>query len=375
VRSLARWGVRRVWVVLIVSLLTGLIDMSAASATSASEVYRWGDYNAGTSEGRPAPVGTLSSVVAVNASNSSSYVLQCVGGHSACPSDGTVWAFGENTNGQLGNGTTTGSLKTPVQVEFPSGVHIVSIGEAYNSGFAVDSTGQGWAWGANAGALCVGDRAHQHSQKTPARVIGLGNATQVQGGSGHVLWLLSNGNVKECANSTATPTVPALVARLSNIVQISAGNIFSGALDSSGRVYMWGYNNLGQIGIGSTARYISRPTQVHLPAPAVEISAGGDHFFNGHTLVLLATHQVYAWGNGRKWQLGDGSNTNQPSPVRVDVPTGVTFVSVAAGGQQSFGIDTTGRVWHWGNGSRRFLLVDSGANLISATAGDVLDHH
>ena len=366
---------RQVWLLVAVSLLTGLVDVPASSASSASEVYRWGDYNAGSSEGRPTPVGTLTSVVALSASNSSSYALQCVGGKTACSSDGTVLAFGQNTNGQLGNGTTKGSLRTPVPVEFPSGVHIVSIGEAFNSGFAIDSTGQGWAWGANAGALCVGERPNKVSQRTPARVTGVTNATQVQGGSGHVLWLLSNGTVKECATTTATPTVPALVAGLSKIVQISAGNIFSGAVDSSGNVYMWGYNNLGQLGIGSTARYIGNPTRVNLPAPAVELSAGGDHFFNGHTLVLLANHQVYAWGSDAKWQLGDGSRANQSTPVQVNVPTGVTFASVAAGGQQSFAIDTSGRVWHWGNGRRRFVVIDSGADRISATAGDVLDHH
>lgn len=318
------------------------------------------------------PIALPNSIVALDASNSSSYALQCSGGVGACPSDGTEWAFGENDRGQLGNGTTAGSTKTPLTVRFPGGVNIVSMGEANDSGFAVDSTGQGWAWGANLGQLCVGDSASVYSQKTPARVEGITDATQVQGGNSHALWLLSNGTVKQCDKASPSPT---LVPGLADIVQISAGNESSGALDSSGHVYMWGSNNLGQIGIDSIANYVYRPELVNLPGPAVQLSAGGDHPNNGHALVLLANNQVYAWGKGGSWQLGDGSRSNQIAPVSVNLPSGVTFTYVASGGQQSFAIDTSGRLWHWGNGSKRLRVVDQGVTIVSATAGNILDRH
>lgn len=340
-------------------------------------------------------VSGLANVVAIDASNSSNYALECAGGVSSCPTDGIVMAWGDGAVGQLGDGSNHSPHNQPVQVHFPSGVNIVSIGEARDEGFAIDSTGQGWGWGLNGhGSLCIGNTT---KQSVPVAIPGLTSVTAVQGGQDHVLWLLANGTVMACgANNygqlgtgrTRASNVPTAVRQLTDVVQITAGNTTSGALDSSGNVYMWGYNRRGQVGIGSGDQgSISTPTKVTLPLPAVQLSSGGDIIGNGHSLAILNDGSVYAWGDDANGQLGDGQTFDKFSPVQVTVPAGVTFTNVAAGGCFSLALDTNGYVYSWGCGQRGQLgvagmsqstspiEVDSGVGMISATANNALDFH
>ncbi len=368
----------------------------STTAIVTGSVARWGDYfgSPGFIQRRPGGVAGLANVVAIDASNSSNYALECAGGMSDCPTDGVVMAWGDGGLGQLGGGQLPNSQGTAHQVLFPDGVHIVSIGEAKNEGFAVDSTGQGWGWGANGkGSLCIGD---SRLRALPVEIPTMTDATAVQGGQDHVLWLLANGKVMACGENgfgqlgtgdSKGSMVPVPVSGLSHVVQITAGNTSSGALDSAGKVYMWGFNRQGQIGVGSQ-HTVSVPTVVALPHPAVSLSAGGDAVGNGHTIAVLSDHSVYAWGDDSNGQLGDGQTENEFSPVKVEVPTGVTFTSAVAGGSHSLALDTDGNVYAWGAGTKGQLgagralrqslspvKVDSGVDMISATALDSLDHH
>jgi alpha-tubulin suppressor-like RCC1 family protein len=374
--------------------------VAAQSSSNNSEVYGWGSYLGGTSPGTlkvPTPIGSLSSIVSINAANSSDLALQCVGGKTTCSTDGTVWAWGNNNNGQLGNGSTSNSLKAPAQVQFPAGTHIVSIGEADNDGYAIDSTGQGWGWGLNGnGSLCIGNT---QQQSTPVKISSMQNAVSVQGGQGHVLWLLANGTVETCGHNNLgqlgdgnnkNSYTPVAVNNLNNIVQISAGNRSSAAVDSNGNLYMWGDNAFGRLGICSSASSENTPMPVSLPAPVKEVSAGGSETDNGSTMVLLNNNSVYAWGNNTWGQLDNGNTTNQSCPVAVNLPANTVYTSVVAGGSTSFGLDSTGNVWAWGLGSGYRLgngqtgssnvaytpiKVDSGVDMISATASNAIDHH
>jgi len=378
--------------------LAARADAGPVTSTTAivpGAVARWGDYFGapGNIQRKPGGVAGLANVVAIDASNSSNYALECAGGVSNCPTDGTVMAWGDGGLGQLGGGVLPNSQSTAHPVLFPTDVHIVSIGEAKNEGLAVDSTGQGWGWGANGkGSLCIGNA---NVQVSPVQIPGLTDVTAVQGGQNHVLWLRADGKVMACGENgfgqlgtgtTNSSMVPVPVMGLSHIVQITAGNTSSGALDGSGNVYMWGFNREGQTGVGSQ-RFVSIPTKVKLPLPAVSLSAGGDTVGNGHTIAVLNDHSVYAWGDDSNGQLGDGQKKNEFSPVTVDVPSGVTFTSAVAGGIHSLGLDTHGNVYAWGAGTKGQLgagsvrqslspvKVDSGVDMISATALDSLDHH
>ncbi len=358
--------------------------ISIASPAAGAQVMRWGTYFGGGGEGGgltqslPTVVpGLESGVTALAASNAASYVLQ----------GGAVFAFGDGGAGELGDGTEKNST-TPMKVIFPAGVSIVAIGEAKDAGFAIDSTGQGWAWGGDGeGELCLG-KAAPKKVMTPLKISGLTHAHAVAGGGNHVVWLMSDGTVEACGTNergqlgigegVSKSAVPVKVPGLTNIVEISAGNLSSAARDSSGAVYAWGGNEAGQVGDGEETEGVFAPFHVPLPGPASEVSCGGDLGPNGHTLALVSG-EVFGWGADRAGQVGDGARANKPSPVA----TGLRFATVVASGAYSLGL-TGGELFAWGansgealgtgeTGSERTpVVVASGVSLISATAENSL---
>ncbi len=168
-----------------------------ATPAAGAQVMRWGTYFGGGGEGggftQPLPTdvpGLEEGVVALAASNSASYALK----------DGAVFAFGDGGGDELGDGTEKDAT-APVRVSFPAGVSIVAIGEAKDAGFAIDSTGQGWAWGGNGeGELCLGKGAPK-KVATPLKIPGLTHARAVAGGGNHVVWLMSDGTVEACGTN------------------------------------------------------------------------------------------------------------------------------------------------------------------------------
>lgn len=326
----------------------------------------------------PAPVAQLGT------SNSSQYALL---------TNGTVWAWGQGTNGQLGDGSTSNSFATPVQVHFPAGVTIASIptdAMPFDSGLAVDTTGTAWAWGLNKdGWDC---RGNKQPEDLPVP-IPLPHVTAIAGAGGHAVYD-SNGTLYSCGNNRAgvlgdgsknASEVPVKVKHLSgaSVVALVAAYDNEGALLSSGAYYDWGYDAAGQLGNGTVGQASDVPVHVHLPGPVTQAAEGGSGSPNGQTLVRLASGRVFAWGNDRWAQLGDGKFQARPSPKRIFPPAGVTYATLATGGNTSYAIATDGSVYAWGagvrgqigNGRRETVTtpvkVETSANLISSTAGDV----
>lgn len=183
----------------------------------------------------------------------------------ALKSDGTVWAWGYNVCGQLGDGTTT-SKTTPVQVFGLTGITAIA-GGGYHS-LALKSDGTVWAWGDN-GYGQLGD----------------GTITQ--------------------------RIAPVQVYGLTGITTIAAGNCHSLALKSNGTVWAWGWNGYGQLGDGTTTDKIT-PVQVSCLTGITTIAAGGIS-----SLALKSDGTVWAWGDNYFGQLGDGTRTDRKIPVTV----------------------------------------------------------
>jgi alpha-tubulin suppressor-like RCC1 family protein len=340
-------------------VLAGCGSTGAKSHTQSSEspesiVYRWGVVgNAGkiaqlelsTPE---AIVGISGKVVQVATSNSDGYALN---------SAGEVFAWGVNSGGELGDGQKTPYEVNAVRVDFPSGVKIVSLPDPmpFDAGLAIDSTGHAWGWGINGSDdLCLSTLVETRPTELP-----LSNVTLATGARTHTLFV-SNGALFACGSgdagelgngSTSSASTPTPVIGLpagAKFTDLTSSWEGSGALLANGGYYNWGYNAAGQLGDGDTANR-AVPVKVHLPGPVAEVFQGGSGAKNGQTIAILANGAVWTWGSNGRGQLGNGTTTNSDVPVQVHVPEGVNFTKVNSGGYASYAIDTTGRLWAWGD--------------------------
>ena len=268
----------------------------------------------------------------------------------ALKSDGTVWAWGLNNYGQLGDSTTTQRM-SPTQTGGASFTNITAIAAGMNHCVAVRN-GSGsnivWAWGDNTYGQ-LGDNSTTQ-RNTPVTVSGLTGVVAVAAGANHSLALLSDGSVKAWGdntygqlgdNSTTQHNTPVAVSGLTGVVAIAAGASHSLALLNDGTVKAWGLNTSGQLGDNSrTQRLI--PTQVAVISGAVAIAAG-----SSHSLAAKSDGTVWAWGLNGWRQLGNDTMEFSIVPIQV---AGVTNVlDVGAGGNHSLALKSDGTVWAWGS--------------------------
>lgn len=253
-------------------------------------------------------------------------------GHSAAvASDGSAWTWGGNFYGQLGDGTTE-SHSEPVQVvqSWPAGTTITSISAGVYHSVALASDGTVWAWGVNGpGQLGDGTNADssvpvQVSENWPAGVT----IESVDAGAHHSVALASDGSVWTWgANFTGeigdgtTPsrnepvqvaaTWPADLA----ITGVNAGFSLTAAVASDGSVWTWGSNEYGQLGDGTAASSLTPVQVVATWSTGISIktvSAGSTH-----CLAVASDGSVWAWGTNAFGELGDGTATASAIAVQV----------------------------------------------------------
>jgi len=340
-------------------------NATSSNATN-STVYSIGDVEASSGQfaqdqhDKPVRVAGIPGVIVqVATSNSGSYALT---------STGTVWAWGAGAKGQLGDGSATAYTAVPVKVDFPAGVKITKLPDPapYDSGMAIDSTGDVWGWGANGkDSMCLSGASILRPEKIP-----LAQVTLATGAGNHSLYY-TDGKVYACGNnadgelgdgSTTDSTEPVAVAGLPRgpVTTLVSSWQGSGALMASGDYYDWGYGVDGQLGDG---RMASSPVPVRVPldAAVTQVSQGGSLRSNGQTIAILKGGSVWAWGDGRSGQLGDGKTANSAVPVRVSVPAGEKFTQVYSGGAASYAITASGELWAWGDNRYGELGTGSGA--------------
>jgi alpha-tubulin suppressor-like RCC1 family protein len=256
----------------------------------------------------------------------------------------TVRRFRCRAYGQLGNGNMTDS-PTPQQVQGVGGIGTLSNITAVAGGgvhsLALTSTGSVYTWGINAdGELGNGTTTNS---STPVLVTGLSgvNVTAVAGGEFHSLALTSTGTVYawgangagELGNgSTTLSFTPVPVTGLSgtNVTAIAAGAEHSVALTSTGAVYAWGDNEDGQLGNGTTTNALTAllvPFPANGSAAVVAISAGDFDSF-----ALESDGSLWAWGDNFDGQYGNGTRTDSLTPIEVYTPAGGYGISVFAEG-------------------------------------------
>lgn len=227
----------------------------------------------------PGGVGFFSNITQMATGSSFTVVLK---------SDGTVWAWGDDNDGQLGNGTPNADSTTPVQVKGSGGVgfltNVKMIGTSTHSGYAVKTDGTTWAWGNNLGGV-LGDGT-SIQRNTPVQVLGPGG-----------------------------------IGFLEDIQTIIGTGTHTLAVDQQNRLWAWGLNSSHQLGDGTTANR-NTPVQVKGPAgvdyllDARNVGGGFDFSF-----AVLGDGSVWAWGDDGYGTLGDDiPNVDMPLPVRVASP-------------------------------------------------------
>ena len=273
----------------------------------------------------------------------------------ALKNDGTVWAWGANLHGQLGDGTTI-NRPSPVQVAGLAGVRAIAAGGPHSLALASDGTV--WAWGKNRqGQLGDGTTI---DRPAPVQVAGLAGVQAIAAGQAHSLALRNDGTVWAWGSdfsgrlgTTTDRSVPMQVAGLAGVQAIVAGGTHSLALKDDGTVWAWGSNFDGQLGDGTTSAPLiesieysilslaillgeepfeaSPPTQVAGLAAMQAIAAG-----QAHSLALKNDGTVWAWGDNFYGQLGDGSTIDRSVPVHVAGPERVR--AIAAGEAHSLAV-------------------------------------
>jgi alpha-tubulin suppressor-like RCC1 family protein len=290
----------------------------------------------------------------------------------ALKDDGTVWAWGSNLNGQLGDGTTTNRL-IPVQVKGEGGVgHLTDVkaiaaGE-YHS-MALESNGTVWAWGTNYyGQIGNGENGSDDNyadavQPTPVKVMGLSNVSAIAAGVNHSLALKKDGTVWAWGlnyygqlgdGTTVDKNTSVQIKGLSNVAAIAAGDFYSFAVKKDGTVWAWGSNLNGQLGDGTKTDSFT-PVRVKGEGgkgnlTGVTSMSGGA----GHSLALKKDGTVWAWGFNGFGQLGDGTKTDSltPAPVKGEGGKGnLTHVKALVAGTDAYhslALKKDGTVWAWG---------------------------
>lgn len=274
----------------------------------------------------------------------------------AALSNGTVYAWGSNHYGQVGDGTTS-QRATATAVVKPAawnGLTVTSVGAGYFHSVALMSDGAVYTWGDNQfGALGDGT---QNQRTTPGPVLkpaawSGSTVVAIAVGNFHCLALLSNGalyawgrnnygqigdgtTVLQRINATAVVR-PAAWTGL-NITAIAAGAYHSMALMSDGALYAWGYNDGGTLGDGTTTGRKTATAVVRPPAwNDLTISAIAAGYF--HSMALLSNGALFAWGQNTDGQLGDGTTVQRNNATAVVQPAldGLTMAAFAGGGFHS----------------------------------------
>jgi alpha-tubulin suppressor-like RCC1 family protein len=287
---------------------TGIVAISGGESyglalTSAGRVFTWGSNRFGQlgdssiliSSSTPHMIPSLSNIVAVSAGFRHAIALR---------SDGTVWAWGSNDFGQIGDGTTT-LHKTPVQVNGLPAISKIATGGRADHSFAIDGSGTLWAWGKN-------DRGQ------------LGD------------------------NSTIQRFVPATVQALANVVDVGCGQRHSVAVRQDGSIWSWGYNGSSQLGDRTTIQRLA-PVSVYESTTqafrnGAAVSVGADF-----TFVTKVDGSVWGWGSSVYGEMGDGIGNIWPyTPDYATESPQLKGMKVVNGSNYSLGMMPDGRVWSWG---------------------------
>ncbi|MBQ8431322.1 MAG: hypothetical protein IJX28_00410 [Clostridia bacterium] len=300
--------------------------------------------------------------------------LVCIGNGFmvALANDGSAYAWGTNTDGMLGNGTTTGSA-LPTAVTMPSGVIFTTLSVGWDHAVALGSDGAIYTWGANGyGQLGLGDT----TRRTVPTKVALTTAkpvVSVAAGNCFTLALTADGTVYAWGNNSqgqlgvlpetlAQSTVPMCIEDLSGIfaTSIHAGNTNGAVITADGTAWLWGNNEYNQV--GATGKSVKVPTQKNGTYFAGDIALG-----DWHTTMAELGGSVKSFGTNKNGQFGNAETKDTGTTVLKPalLPDGVLGKTVAAGTAHTVVLTSEGAVFAFGLNTTGQLGVTISGNYIN----------
>ena len=274
---------------------------------------------------------TYNSWSLVSASQTLNYVL-------ATRSDSTLYGWGNNTNGSIGNYSLQSLSNTVIQspTQVSGGGSWIAISAGGGHSLAIKSDYKLYVWGNNT----IGQTAQAGTTFS---------WTQIASGSNHSIAIRSDGILFTWGTNaqgqlglgdTISRSSPTQLGA-SSWSQIAAGASFSIAVRSDSTLWTWGGNSFGQLGQGDAINR-SSPTQVGSVSTWSKVAA---NFI--YSLAIRNDNSLYAWGDNTSGVLGDGTVVSRSSPVQVAAPV-ISWTQVAVGNAFAGGIDTLGKLYTWG---------------------------
>ncbi len=262
----------------------------------------------------------------------------------ALKTDGTLWAWGRNNMGQLGDGTTI-DRNTPVQVGTDN--TWVKMAAGFGHSLAIKNDHTLWAWGLNSsgqlGDATFIDKNHpvQVGPESDWSVVAAGYAHSLAIKNDTSLWSWGLNDEGQLGDGTNVPgNVPARMLSEIGWTAVVAGHSHSMALRQDGTLMAWGDNTFGQLGNGTTFGS-STPVLVGFDSNWITVAATYKH-----NMAIKRDGTLWVWGLNNNGQLGDGTIVNRTSPVKIEPAD--TWETLATGFGHSGAIKTGGTLWTWG---------------------------
>ncbi len=255
--------------------------------------------------------------------------------------DGTLWTWGTNTSGTLGDGTTV-NKSSPSVIGNDS---YVAVSAGANHVAAINWEGKLFTWGLGTSGQ-LGNNAIL-SRSSPVQVAGTTSFSQVSAGGDFTVALTNTnllftwglGTTGQLGIGLTTNRSSPVPVGSSSWTSISAGGLHALAVASDGLAYVWGSNATGQLGIGVTLNR-SSPVQLSASTSWVSVSAGGSH-----SVAIRDDYGLFAWGLNNAGQLGNNTTINRSSPVQIGTES---WTQVSAASSNTQAIRSDGTLWGWG---------------------------
>ena len=282
---------------------------------------------------------------------------------------GTLWAWGEGSNGQRGSGAST-DMSSPVQIGALTTWGATSGKPQWrNTAHAIKQDGTLWGWGYNAtGTIGAGTVVTRNS---PVQIGSLTTWSRAAGGSYHSIFLSTAGKLYATGGSNnkgatglgnnTNYSSPVQIGSLTTWAYPTAAQYNSGCVKTDGTLWTWGSGAEGQSGRGDILN-ISSPEQVGSLTNWSKVV-----MFRGGTSAAIKTDgTLWTWGDGGAGALGDGTVVNKSSPVQVGSLT--TWAYVACGEQHKIAIKTDYTMWGWGTGQKIGYISDPGGFTVNQSS-------